>query len=536
MECKCFVTGCQKPVSFKWDLGSSVTYSCSLHKILENNLIASSNLHEINPQAIIPKSSFKLSHNHIYFIQAILIIVFSALSYYIANEQKTSIQNLSQKINTLSNQISNNHLFYSEIKEIREIVENKGNKDSKKTSLVLKDNPLEFKIFSPSNYAKSLLKIQSQIVLTQSDIPLDVKIQLIRQNFGLYLEDTKSEILSISFTREMSILVGSMEGTITAYNLKNHEAKAIYKGKARVYAIALSKDYTTAIVTGDMNINMLSLNKMIYLKTFSGHKHWILSTIVSDDDSLFITGSCDKLIKIWDHFTLQFQYELKGHTGDIWSLSLSSDNKLLVSGGEDKQVILWNLTSHEIIQKFSQNSPIYTVALTKNKKKIISGASDKTIYIWDIDTGKYNTLTHNGMVRSLVLTNNDKYIVACGSNYVKIWNLYKLNLIHELKHTDILISVVVSSDMKYIVSGDVANRIWVWDYDSGELLWVFGGFIGNVQDVQLTNDMKYLVLAEKGLVRVWEMKTFEQVMVFKSAFQLNSWKNADLKAFSQYLT
>ncbi|OMJ89984.1 hypothetical protein SteCoe_7773 [Stentor coeruleus] len=532
MECKCFVTGCQKPVSFKWDLGSSVTYSCNLHKILENNLIANNSPHETS---IIPKSSTKLSHNHIYFIQALIIIAFSVLLYYIANQQKASLQNLSQKINILSNQIDNSDLFYSEIKEIREIIENKDKTNNKKNSLVLRDNNPEFNIFSPSNYAKSLSKRQSQIVLTQSDLPLDVKIQIIRKNFGLYLEDVQSEILTISFTNKISILVGSMDGIISTYNFKNHEAKAVYKGKARVYAIVPSKDNITAIVTGDININILSLNKMMYLKTFPGHDHLILTTIVSDDDSLFITGSCDKIIKIWDHFTLEFLYELKGHTGDIWSLSLSDDNILLVSGSEDQQVILWNLTSQEIIKKFSQNSPIYAVALTKDNKKIISGGSDNKIYIWDIDTGNYNILTHNGMVKSLVLAKNDNDIIVCGGNYVSIWNLYRLNMIYEFKHIDVLVSVAVSSDMKFIVCGDVANRIWVWDYGSGELLWVFGGFIGNIQDVLLTNDLKYLVLAEKGLVRIWDMKKVRQIAVFISAFQLNAWEIVDLKAFEKYL-
>ncbi|OMJ79057.1 hypothetical protein SteCoe_21002 [Stentor coeruleus] len=537
MECKCFVNGCTEPVSLIWHLDSSITYSCSLHKILENNRLGQSNPYDKNIPLNIPRPSIPYPHLGPFFILMFIIPLFSAVFYHIFHTNKESFKDLSNQISILSDQNNINYRFYSEILEIRNLLENNDKKiDKNLINSAVAEISSELDVFSLESSSKSLTKREAMIALTGNNLPLSLKLDMAIKNFGLYFENIKSEMLTISFVTSRQILAGSMGGVITSYNFTTHEYKRIFKGKPRVYAIAPSKDLTTAIVTGDSNINILNLKKMVYMKSFLGHGHWILTTIISEDNSIFITGSCDKLIRVWNHNTLEMIYELSGHSGDIWSLSLSRDKKLLVSGGEDKVIILWDLNSLQILKKFTQQlSPIYAVTMTQDQKTIVSGASDKTIFIWNIETGKYNVLLHDGMVRSLALVNNDKHLIACGGIYVKVWEMSSLNIVHSLKHIDTLISVSVSPNMMYIVSGDVSNRLWIWDLYTGKLLWVFGGFIGDVEDVRLSNDMKFLILAEKGLVRIWNTQTQLQVAVFQSAGELKKWPETDLSNFTKYL-
>lgn len=537
MECKCFVNGCTEPVSLIWHLDSFITYSCSLHKILENNRLGQSNPYDKNIPLHIPKPLNSYLHLGPFFTLMIIIPLFSAVFYQIFYTNKESFKDLSNQISTLSEQNSINYRFYSEILEIRNLLENTDKKNDKNLiKAAVTSISSEIDAFSLHGSSKSLTKREAMIVLSGNDLSLSLRLNMVTENFGLYFDDIQSEILAISFVTSGKILAGSMGGVITSFNFTTHEYKKIYKGKPRVYAIAPSKDLTTAIVTGDSNINIMNLKIMAYVKSFLGHGHWILTTIISDDNSIFITGSCDKSIRVWNHNTLDLIYELTGHLGDIWSLSLSKDKKLLVSGGEDKLVILWDLSSKQILKKFTQQySPIYAVVMTQDQKTIVSGASDKTIFLWNIETGKYNVLLHDGMVRSIILANNDKHLIACGGIYVKVWEMSSLEIIHSLKHIDTLISVSVSPNMKYIVSGDVSNRLWIWDLFSGKLLWVFGGFIGNIKDVKLSNDMKFLILAEKELVRVWNTQTQLQVAAFQSAGELKKWPEANLSNFTKYL-
>ena len=47
--------------------------------------------------------------------------------------------------------------------------------------------------------------------------------------------------------------------------------------------------------------------------------------------------------------------------------------------------------------------------------------------------------------------------------------LQEADTVIQLLHTENLISTRVSPDLKWIVSGDVENRLWVWDSVLGNL-------------------------------------------------------------------
>jgi WD40 repeat protein len=54
--------------------------------------------------------------------------------------------------------------------------------------------------------------------------------------------------------------------------------------------------------------------------------------IVHFDFSLFVTGSNDNSIRLWDVATKQQVAVLAGHTGSVTSLSFDSSGKFLASG------------------------------------------------------------------------------------------------------------------------------------------------------------------------------------------------------------
>lgn len=56
-----------------------------------------------------------------------------------------------------------------------------------------------------------------------------------------------------------------------------------------------------------------------------------------------ITSSKDSLVKLWDLQTQHCVETLVGHRSEVWSLDVSPDETLLVTGSADRELRLWNI-------------------------------------------------------------------------------------------------------------------------------------------------------------------------------------------------
>ncbi|PPQ92751.1 hypothetical protein CVT25_003860, partial [Psilocybe cyanescens] len=80
--------------------------------------------------------------------------------------------------------------------------------------------------------------------------------------------------------------------------------------------------------------------------SFSGHASWVLSTDISPDGRLGLSGSADKTIKVWD-IGARAAVSTIQDTGEVWSVSwrpkpaAAGSPGAFVSGGEDGVVRWW---------------------------------------------------------------------------------------------------------------------------------------------------------------------------------------------------
>jgi WD40 repeat protein len=80
-----------------------------------------------------------------------------------------------------------------------------------------------------------------------------------------------------------------------------------------------------------------------------GHQAPVYCTTFDRSGNRIITGSDDKLLKVWWVHTGQLIRSLRGHLGDISDISVCPENKLLASGSNDKTIRLWSLETYEPI-------------------------------------------------------------------------------------------------------------------------------------------------------------------------------------------
>lgn len=533
MEEKCFVNGCKNSITFRWEISNNITTSCGVHKILDHETLAKS-----TPQ--VPSFSHPPTSYFIY-LQSFCIFIVLFLIYQSTSNQNDSIHSLAAQVQSLQTTSDVNYRFYSEIFAIKELLENPSTPSvkSEKSPVeeIVKEIKQEITIFSEVSYTKELSKKEAKLILSNPSSSLATRAGILDKNFGIFLDEKPGEVLSISFISETEVLVGSMSGSLNYLNLTSLEYKNLNSGKFRVYSIAVSADLATVLTSGDSALHIFSLSSMKYIKMYNAHQHWVLSTIISNDNQWVVTGSCDKTISIWNHETYQLDGQLIAHTQDVWSLFLSQENLFLASAGEDSLVILWDFKKRKIIKTFvGHTSPVYSVCITNDNKFIVSGSGDGTIRIWQVaSVDNPIILQHTGMVRAVLLVKNDKYLVSCANLSVKIWDFQKKTLKFELFHPAKIISIRVSPDWKWLISGDSDNRIWLWDFATGTLKWVFGGVQDSLLNIEISDDFKWILLGENGVVRIWNTSSGKPIGILTKKKQVDDWDSVDLSRFVKYL-
>lgn len=76
-------------------------------------------------------------------------------------------------------------------------------------------------------------------------------------------------------------------------------------------------------------------------------------------------------------------------------------------------------------------------------------------------------------------------------------------------HTSAVNSVVVSSDLRYIVSASMDTTIRVWEFETGKEIKSLIGHEKAVYSVVITSDVKYILSgSEDSTIKVWSCQYF----------------------------
>ena len=536
METKCFVNGCFGTVKSKWIIGEGMCFSCNLHQIAGEDILGFPEPFEVEQEKAPHLYSF------IKTLTVLCLLISSIIfSYQYLETQHARLWDIEKDIKflkTASKDLSENT---NKIEDIKKFVLNSYYEND--FSLFLnhfvndtKKAITNFEFWEPE---KNISKREVFIILSNQDIDTSSKVEFLYKHFFILFEEFESEILTITpLDTDTEILYGTMGGAIHYLDMETQSHILVHQGKSRIYQIVPYNNYQLAIVTGDSQINIMSLYDFEYRQSFIAHQHWILSSKFSPDGQLLATGSCDKLIKLWNTTSMKEMFTLSAHKGEIWSLHFNHNSKLLASAGEDKALIVWDLDSRSQYQTFyGHKGPIYSIQFTKDSKFLVTGSGDGTIRIWKLLDRSFETLSHKGMVRSILLSHSDKYLFTIASKSLKIWDFSTRTLLAELLHTSNLISLSLSYDKTYILTGDVHNRLWVWDFASYNLKNVFGGSKSNISRIQISEDFQWLAISDIGIVRVYNLLLNKQMGVLQYKEQVKTWKIIfNLDSFLPYLS
>ena len=253
-------------------------------------------------------------------------------------------------------------------------------------------------------------------------------------------------------------------------------------------------------------------------RTFLGHKSDVRSVAFNPDGKRIVSGSQDRMVKVWEAQTGQELLTLNGHTNTVTSVAFSPDGQRIASGSDDRAVKVWDVqTGQETRSLQGHTSAVTSVAFSPDGQRIASGSKDATVKVWDAQTGQ-ELLTLNGHTNTVtsVTFSSDGQRIASGSwdTTVKVWEAQTGQETLTLKgHTSIVFSVTFSPDGQRIASGSWDETMKVWEAQTGQQILSLKGHANWIFSVAFSPDGKQLASGSRDrTVKVWDARTGQQAL------------------------
>ena len=154
-------------------------------------------------------------------------------------------------------------------------------------------------------------------------------------------------------------------------------------------------------------------------------------------------------------------HTFRGHTAAVWAVAVTPDGQHIISGSYDKLVKVWSVaTKREVATCIGHAGEVFAVAPMPNSKRFLSGSADRTVRVWHLDDTAQNTFKlHNHMVRALVaLPDNQHALSGSADNSVKLFNVKDGAVLRTFRHrTNDVRSLALLPDGLRFVHGSQDN-------------------------------------------------------------------------------
>ena len=209
------------------------------------------------------------------------------------------------------------------------------------------------------------------------------------------------------------------------------------------------------------------------IRTLTGHGDWVSAVAMSPDSRHALSGSGDRLLRLWDLRTGQLLRTFTGHEDEVCAVAVSPDGRHALSGSHDGTLRLWDLQTGRLLRTLGGHEDmVFALAMSPDGQRALSGSRDCTVRLWDLRTGELlRTFTGHEDGVCAVAISPDARSALSGSRdrTLRLWDLQTGRLLHTLAgHEGMVFAVAMSPDGRHALSGSDDRTLRLWDLQTGQ--------------------------------------------------------------------
>ncbi|XP_021968333.1 protein groucho isoform X2 [Folsomia candida] len=186
---------------------------------------------------------------------------------------------------------------------------------------------------------------------------------------------------------------------------------------------------------------------------------------ISPDSKVCFSCCSDGNIAVWDLHNQTLVRQFQGHTDGASCIDISADGSKLWTGGLDNTVRSWDLREGRQLQQHDFSSQIFSLGYCPTGEWLAVGMENSNVEVLHCTKpDKYQLHLHDSCVLSLKFAANGKWFVSTGKdNLLNAWRQPYGASIFQSKESSSVLSVDISTDDKYIVTGSGDKKATVYE-------------------------------------------------------------------------
>ncbi|XP_054154026.1 WD repeat-containing protein 48-like [Oppia nitens] len=295
----------------------------------------------------------------------------------------------------------------------------------------------------------------------------------------------------ISASSDTTVKVWNANKGFCMSTLRTHKdyvkCLAYAKDKEQVASAGLDR----AIFLWDVNTltALTASNNTVTTSSLTGNKDSIYSLAMNSAGTVIVSGSTEKVLRVWDPRTCQKLMKLKGHSDNVRAVVVSRDGTQCLSASSDGTIRQWSLGQQRCVATFRvHDEGVWTLQTNESFTTVYSGGRDKRVIMTDLRNldNRAVICVESAPILKLLLTppDNNSIWVATTDSSIKNWSLlhnkYKgsfsnweeydtdgppINDCEEwkIKGNPSIRNYTVLNDKRYIMTKDTDNKVAIYD-------------------------------------------------------------------------
>ncbi|KAG2184954.1 hypothetical protein INT43_000867 [Umbelopsis isabellina] len=358
----------------------------------------------------------------------------------------------------------------------------------------------ESAIFVPANFKRyGLSGIVNHLLGKDKPVPFDFLIngELLRTSVAQYLAANNlstENVISIEY-------VESMLPPTPVSAFQHDDWISSVKGK-HTSQLFLTGSYDSMVRLWNMSGECVA--------TLEGHADAVKSVAfgsITDNEAVVFSSSLDQTVMAWTYSfldsTYKVLYQCKGHKGAVESVAVDSSNTQFATASADSTLRVWATRDP------SEEDSIEYLD-TKNKKRRKTAGQDSH----KIKTFSQTLNGHVGPVTSVIFDNNNSNTVYSGGwdHSVRMWDVEQQVNVTTKNCEKVVLDIAQSNQSKMIATGHGDKVIRIWDPrtdDSVAVNMTLPGHSNWVSSVSWSPNSEFTLCSGSydSTVRIWDIRS-----------------------------